>query len=514
MDHVTIQRQRTIADIEEMTGSVKVLNAKQVGKLDEQIVQQQLALETNEERRKNFMEGRGMTLGEKFTRRNAGLLRNEPVLKPGDTKSQQEQNDKVTEMVQKRVKVFQKEEQEQRDVLAQEEGTAFIRTRFFATPYQYESLVKVKKWMTDNPERYEANKDAVNAMYRDLYAASEVYGTYTTRGKAYMDIREDVNEQMRSGEISREEGRGMQHEIDRRFDRENERRTLIEHRLGMLMDSLRMLLRDGEVDGSIREFARVYMPVDRARAVQEVQRSAGHARSREDACRAGLLPIVQEMLKDTYEDKAPEEVARLAEQILSEDAAKLYLSYREGEEEWNQKLARKLVAEKVDTTVSSRPMVENIVREVVDHYYDTAMININVEDLFSMSDDQLMQSADMLEECGMTGEVVRSMENARIGYTSGRGSSYRELYKGTRHLNNDAVFLRSALIGQYAKKARMLWYVEAYKMGVLNADLVSRGDLGADMNDGSPKALIADVKKELAKCNSQIKALRKSYGQA
>ena len=131
-----------------------------------------------------------------------------------------------------------------------------------------------------------------------------------------------------------------------------------------------------------------------------------------------------------------------------------------------------------------------------------------------MSDEQLMDNADKLEECGMTGDVVRSMENAKIEYTRNKGSSYREVYRGTRHLDSDAVFLRSALIGQYAKKARMLWYVEAYKMGMLDADLVSRADAGAGIDGGSPQELLAGVKKELAKCNSQIKALKKSYGRA
>ena len=514
MDTVDIRKQKTIEEIQKMTDSVKMLSEKQIGRTDEQLVQQQLAFETTQERRRNFMEGRGMTVSPAFIRARARVLNHEPVLKRGDTKSQREQDEKVTEMFQKRFGEFRQEEQGLRDVFAQEDETAFIKARSFATPYQYESLVKAKQWMTGNPERYAANREAVDAIYRDLYAASEVYGTYTTKGKTYESIRLDLEDQMRARKISREEGRNMQLEVERRSDIENERKTLIEHRIGILMDSLGMLLRGREADGAVREFARAYMPADNAQAMHEVQRYAGHARSREDACRAGFLPVVQEVLRDTYEDRAPEEINRLAEQIISEDAANLYLSYREGEEEWNRKLAGKLVAEKVDTTASSRSMVENIVKEVVDRYYDTAMVNINVEDLFSMSDDQLMQNADMFEECGMTGEVVRSMENEQIRYTLGRGSSYRERYRGTRRLGSDAIFLRSALIGQYAKKARMLWYVEAYKMGILNADLVSRQDMGAGIDGGSPQALLAGVKKELANCNAQIKALRKSYGQA
>ena len=289
MDTADIQRQKTLEEIQKMTGSVKMLSEKQIGEMDERFVQQQLAFETTQERRKNFMEGRGMTVSPAFIETNARVINNEKVHSRGDKKSLRRQKDTYTEIFNDRYAQMNADRQELRDAFEQDEETSFIHARAFASAYQYDTLRDAKKWMTENPERYAANKKAVNAIYRDLYAASEVYGTYTTKAVTYDALYNDIEE--KKARMSPELVKQMHSEFDRRSDIEAARQRLVERRISLLTRALEELLRGREQNDMVKEVLREYMPMDYTNSEkEEMRRHAGGAREREEAGIAAVKP--------------------------------------------------------------------------------------------------------------------------------------------------------------------------------------------------------------------------------
>ena len=510
MDTAVIQKQKTIEEIQRMTGSVKMLSEKQIGRMDEQFVQQQLAFETTQERRKNFMEGRGLTVGRAFTKANARVINQEPVLKRGDTKSQRKLNKNATRMFQARASQLDAERQELRDAYAQNEETSFIHARAFASPYQYETLTKAKQWMTDNPGRYAANQKAVDAIYRDLYAASEVYGTYTAKALTYDSLQYDLQDQVRAGQMDRKTAREMQREYDRRAAVEETRQRLVERRLSLLSNALEMLLRGKEYPDMVKEVVRQYAPMDFTTSERdEMRRHAGGARNFEDESREALKPTLKKLINGYYNGGITTEksLEEMSEKLLRDEKDGLYLLYRAGDDAWNAQLAEQIFKRQYDNmsgayTSAAHPYVMD--------YYDRTLGQIDVGPYLSMSDEQLMEHATEFEKMGAAAEAVQSMEREFVRAETGGVMRTQDLYKEKNGLQGDKVFKKNALLAQIAKKARLLWYVEAHKMGVLSADVVSRADQAGGIT-GEPGAMLAAVQKELARCNALIESGKKSY---
>lgn len=507
MDMADIQRQKTLEEIQKMTGSVKMLSEKQIGEMDERFVQQQLAFETTQERRKNFMEGRGMTVSPAFIETNARVINNEKVHSRGDKKSLRRQKDTYTEIFNDRYAQMNADRQELRDAFEQDAETSFIHARAFASAYQYDTLRDAKKWMTENPERYAANKKAVNAIYRDLYAASEVYGTYTTKAVTYDALYNDIEE--KKARMSPELVKQMHSEFDRRSDIEAARQRLVERRISLLTRALEELLRGREQNDMVKEVLREYMPMDYTNSEkEEMRRHAGGAREREEAGIAAVKPFYIEKLKEdeNYNFYVANGLDKAVEQMLRESANKMYLLYREGDDAWNERLADWMYQKK-DGFIWTRHHTEQYVNE----FYDGPAREIDIEPYLSMSDQQLMEHASEFEQAGITASVIRELEQGMaLDRDPGVWMTMREAYKEDRGLSGDALFQKSALLALYAKKARLLWYVEAHKMGMLNARLVSREDQSEGIA-GNPDAMLAAVKKQLARCNAGIKSGKKRY---
>lgn len=249
----------------QMTGSIQTLSEEKIHAVTDQVIKDQIEREKVYDKRESFLAGNGYEVRAELSDQIKQAAAGEPLEKKPERKAKKAQKQQTLEMnrqIRVRYEAMREEmredEMEQRKMLEAKEFS-FVHSESFATFYQYETLGNARKWMLDNPEAYAQNKEAVDAIYKDMYIADEVYGAMSREARYY--------------EFMDKKGRAMATEVDRRVVMLSKRMTFVEHRLGVLSDALQMLLRGKQVSDTVKETLQEYTDKKKGRRRQRKPRS-------------------------------------------------------------------------------------------------------------------------------------------------------------------------------------------------------------------------------------------------
>lgn len=454
---------------------------EQVEQAGIQVVAQQLEFEKAQDWRKGFLAGNGLSAD--FVERTARVRGAEPVIKESDDKDQQKMYNKVTSKYEKARKRVDKNTRTIQKQKAKETGMTALRSKNMGLGGEYETLLKGRNMLLRRQREMGASdpmKSVLEKMYSDLYAACEVKASYTNQIFAYRSI-------LRDEDVAGNEE--MKEEVMRRLSVLEERQRLANDRSGDLLDGMNLLSMNEEERALLLEHASErakdmvltytnmfsiegWQTSRAAVARQEVTRTQDLKESR----RAKMHALVKEALSEMTEDVTDEAVDELMEE------KQRYMLASDTDEELNRSLA-KMIAHG-DEQVEDKEDVEAYKNAAAAH-----LIKIEefpVESFAAMGDAELMRHTDELAELQVVSDAL--MQNRKVllpaeGEWDKRGrfyGQYRELevdYMMKRdEINPRLLDIKLRFIDAVAKKARMLWYVEAYKLGQLNAGMIAPED--------------------------------------
>lgn len=529
MDHIQeekrIRQQQIRQQIEQMTNSVQMLSDKEAYGVADELVREQMGRETVYMKRENFLEGRGYVPGDQLSGRIKGAAPGEPIEKEPENKAQKKMNRQIRKQYNASKKQLQADEREQRQAFAQDVKYSFIHTQSFASPLQYDVLVDAKKWMMENPEAYAKNKEAVDAMYKDLYIADEAYGALSREARYYADVFGNVRSD-----------REMELELDRRISLLHDRQSFLGSRLETLSSGLKSLLKEKKADDLVKETMREYTTnVDPMDWQRKVQAGAGNLRTEKERRLHMIDALTHHLTEKTGEEKA-KEIA------LKSDAFRAQMFIREETTEenktWNQDVAelvslRNLEKEKKAASESLSEEEDNRMRELIRNMMNDAFDDLREEmgddpmkfiEKYRASDEDLVRDMDQLTALGQKLQHTSDLSK----YTTDRsgGTTIMAAYEEEHQLNDTKFRAMSLMLQQLATRARWLSYIYACQEGTLKADMIIPGDqsgLPMIQKDAQGEitneeevlgALIEKAEKRLAMADQQMKMWIEQYKEA
>lgn len=254
MDHR--QEKKVIKQIDKMTRSVKQHKEEEIYAITDQLIQDQARREEVYYGRKEFLDANYAShtkaLSGRVERAAVGKpFENEPENKAQKSSTQKSStNYMLREKFKEKKNAGRRAERRKRKTLEKNEKFKFIKSKSFATEYQYEPLANARGWMLKNPEAYEKNKETVDAIYKDLYAICEVYGKMSWECQYYQDVTKDPA-------ATKE----VRQEADRRLAVLSERVRFVTERIASLSDALLFLLQGKNITDLTKETLQEYMDI-------------------------------------------------------------------------------------------------------------------------------------------------------------------------------------------------------------------------------------------------------------
>lgn len=510
-----IQRDRVKQQIEQMTGSVRMLKEKEINAVTDQLIREQMGREEVYERRKNFLEGRGHTLGDRFEERITDAQIGEPIEKEPQDKAQKKMNRQIRRQYNASKRRFSRDERAQRRLYARDEKYSFIRTQSFATVYQYDILADAKKWMMENPEAYARNREAVDAMYRDLYIVDEAYGALSRQSRYYSDTYQEV-----------ESDRAMAREVDRRVTLLHDRQTFLQNRIQTLCDGLKALLRGEEVVDAVKETMQEYQNVgltgqqqqEKARYAEE----ATHFGTISDNIKDALIPEIMRCraaLEERmgWQRSTPEELAEYAREVYPSSAGRAQNFVDLEDAETITKAAKVIVyrasetrnAEKDDLNadVETRTEAMRYIQEFTTGSMD-AMLRVMGDDpaafveRYRQSDDLLLHDRDQFEMLGYRLQHASDLMKGYKDIVNGSGDELiGDVYMREHNLTAEKIGAMRQMLYALSRRARFLSLTRAYRAGVLTADMLNSAErygIGQYEGDELVEQAMDKAKRQLA----------------
>lgn len=509
-----IQRDQVKQQIEQMTGSVRMLKEKEINAVTDQLIREQMGREEVYERRENFLNGRGHTIGDSFAGRVARAGIGEPIEKEPQDKAQKKMNRQIRKQYNASKRRISRDERAQRRSYARDVKYSFIRTQSFATGYQYDILADAKGWMMENPEAYARNREAVDAMYRDLYIADEAYGALSRQSRYYSYAYQEV------------EDRAMAREVDRRMDLLHDRQSFLQHRVQMLCDGLKALLRGEEVVDAVKETMQEYQNVglteqqqqEKARYAEE----ATHFGTISDNIKDALIPEIMRCraaLEERmgWQRSTPEELAEYAREVYPSSAGRAQNFVDLEDAETITKAAKVIVyrasetrnTEKDDLNadVETRTEAMRYIQEFTTGSMD-AMLRVMGDDptafveRYRQSDDLLLHDRDQFEMLGYRLQHASDLMKGYKDIVNGSGDELiGDVYMREHNLTAEKIGAMRQMLYALSRRARFLALTRAYRAGVLTADMLSateRYGIGQYEGDELVEQAMDKAKRQLA----------------
>jgi len=522
MDDQTMLEQRQKQhqmQIDQMISSVEAVREQDIDTVGEQVYLRQLEFERTREMRRSKLEGEGEQLSRAFVDRTA--LVDQPVIQRGDTKSKRSMQKDVTKKYKKARSLLAADETEQRRQYATGEvpqemkekaaGSELIHTSSFSTSFHYENMLEARKYMHRYPESYQENKAAVDAMYRDLHVTMEVLGAYTAQMRSYADLQSD-EEIANSPEMFRE--------VSKRMDSLYQKVQMFEHRETLLLTGIKNLL-EGNVPGDdVRDFLRAY--TDRALYSPEEIANTKEQASKARVFTSGKREITKALLRQKLTDKRaangeePLSEAQLTEQVndlLASETGRSMVLIREDDNAWNEKVADAILLGAGNKTKATEEQYSKLSKELAMFSFDR-LRELNIESFIKMSYTELMKHKDEIEELGYMSQRASDLAKAKV-YEEGVGlskdKSIKTAYFETNGVKEATFTALQTLVQNLAGKARMLWYIEAYKEGINLREVMTAGELDTQSPQAGNEELLQWAERRLEAVNRYIKLAVDKY---
>lgn len=514
-----VQQERIKQQIEQMTGSVRMLSEKEAFAVTDQLVREQMGREETYNKRENFLAGRGYTISARLSERITQARVGEPIEKKPEDKAQKKMNRKIRKQYQASKKQLSRDEREQRRFYAQDEKYSFIRTQSFATGYQYDILADAKKWMTENPEAYAQNKEAVDAMYKDLYIADEAYGALSRESRYYVDAYEEVRSD-----------RAMAHEVDRRVTLLHDRQSFIQTRIQTLSDGLKSLLRGEQVDDIIKETMQEYKDIgpteqqqrEKAVYVEGAQRFGTYA----ERLRQALIPeIIRQRValeeRMGWKRSTPEQLAEYAKDVYPSAEGRVQNVANPEDAEQVARVAKVIVYRRSEATNAERSDLQadaELTLEVTQSIQEFSTGNLDAVrrvmgdnplefmEKYRNSDDLLLRDRDQFEMIAQATQHVSDLMKTYKVVSDGRvgDETIREAYLRERQITFGTISAQGKVLYELARKARFLSLIRAWQAGALTADVITEPDRYG-VNPNLPEDEL--VKKVVERAERQLAAM-------
>lgn len=480
-----IQKERVKQQIDQMTRSVKTLNEKEIKGVTDQLIRDQMGREEVHFKRENFLQGNGHTLYKGLSDRIEHAAVGTPIEKKPENKAQKKMNRRIRRQYNAMRKEMRADETAQRRELEQEEKYNFIHSESFASPYQYDALADARNWMMENPEAYAQNKEAVDAMYKDLYIADEAYGAMVREARYYqfMDKQGDA---------------AMEREADRRSNVLSDRLVFLEHRLNSLSAGLKALLRGTETSDLVKETLQEYKDIGPT-GQQEQEKAVyveGVARysTMVGRIKQALIPEIMKqraVLEERmgWKRSTPEELEKYAQDVYSsaEGRAQNFADVEDAEQVtkvaklivYRASEARKAEKGELKADVEASTEAMKYIQEFTTGNMD-AMLRVMGDDplafveKYRKSDELLLHDRDQFELLGLRMQHASDLMKTYNDIVNGNGNELiRDTYVREHNITADKLGAMRNMLYSISRKARFLALIQAYKEGVLTADMLS-----------------------------------------
>ena len=481
------------------------MSDEQIEESGRALVQQQYEFEQEREWRKNLLEQTGMQFSPGFVERTARVAGHEPLLKRSDDKDQQEMYDKVTKKAAKQKKRIDKENKKLQKDQAQHWASASIRANSLSSEAQYNMLEAARGALYQARRKNLKDSAVFERMYRDLYAACEVNASYANQIRAYGLAMGDE-------EILKDEA--LRAEVDRRLGVLYEQQRLAEGRVQDIFGAMRLLERmsseknfdPGSVTDREKEVLKQYKSLPAAgwddSRIDAIERQAGFAKELQAQKREKMRTLVKERLQagmgegEVAEDKFVDAILNVNRQ---------YLFASQQDEEFNRRLADQIVHKYEEREGIKDALV---LQDAMTDYYDRLRA-LDLDRYSAMSDAELMRHVDELAEFEITFQTAQ-----KFGLVSAPGQrvQMREDYCKKNGIHSDVLQTREMLSMYLSKKARLLWYLQAYKFGVLNGDLIDPMDAWTGLDPETPPFRMLDpIQKSFLMCRMGLESWTKVF---
>lgn len=481
------------------------MSDEQIEESGRALVQQQYEFEQEREWRKNLLGQTGMQFSPGFVERTARVAGHEPLLKRSDDKDQQEMYDKVTKKAAKQKKRIDKENKKLQKDQAQHWASASIRANSLSSEAQYNMLEAARGALYQARRKNLKDSAVFERMYRDLYAACEVNASYANQIRAY-------GLSMGDEEVQKDEA--MREEIDRRLGVLYEQQRLAEGRVQDIFGAMRLLERmsseknfdPGSVTDREKEVLKQYKSLPAAgwddSRIDAIERQAGFAKELQAQKREKMRTLVKERLQagmgegEVAEDKFVDAILNVNRQ---------YLFASQQDEEFNRRLADQIVHKYEEREGIKDALV---LQDAMTDYYDRLRA-LDLDRYSAMSDAELMRHVDELAEFEITFQTAQ-----KFGLVSAPGQrvQMREDYCKKNGIHSDVLQTREMLSMYLSKKARLLWYLQAYKFGVLNGDLIDPMDAWTGLDPETPPFRMLDpIQKSFLMCRMGLESWTKVF---
>lgn len=459
----------------------------------EQIVGEELESEKMNEWRENFLENNPSVFGDGFVERTARVMEHEPVISRSDNKDEQAMYDKVTDKYKKSRKKVDKEnkkrqkqikkEQQNRQKEQEKEWERRIKNgenierKDFSIPVQAKNLFAA--------DQYEILKEAGNALYqaklkkgaasqesialeaiyRKLYAASEVEASFMNELRAYAGLLDDK-------EIKKDAL--MQAEVRRRIEVLQQQRRLAEIRRRDLIGAMRVMAKvadgariaEGELSDRQKEVLRQFYKSASVTGQDRVAgQMAGATRELETETEEELRQLVSAKLRESgalQEGEALDE--KTWERLLSDN--RHYVMAPELDDTCKERLVTQLVHFLQGTETEDD---QNLKRDVIGAYSDM-LLSFDAEPyvkLFEQGDfNGLMRAMKDLAKFEFIDAHAQSYDRF-IGRTGVREQKWDLTEQDGIGMDEQFLILyKGKILSELSAVARALWEQEADKRGI------------------------------------------------
>lgn len=559
-----MQKEQVRKQIDEMTRSVtmKGHSEEEIETATHQILAEQMAREEVLEKRQNFLDGKGHTLGDQFKwhvqQAQTPSLEQQPKelikerskihrkanreIRKKNEKIQAENdalknlNSQVNEWYEDMRSTTAPEEAVARQTLETDEKYNFIHSNTFITEYQYEAFATARQWMMENPENYLENKEAVDAMYKDLFLTAEVVAAVTREARYYQFIpgtdkfQEKVENHRKNPAQDRAIG-WIGRDVEHRAFLLGEKVNFLSKKYQELYGGLCAILKGKKVNESGHALVREYKDI----GMSKLQGQEGAKNV--EAERARRLHMIDSLRSSLTEKVGTEE----AEKILQSDTARAQMFIREETSEenksWNQDvtelvLLRNLEKEKGSSGGLSKEedaRLRGLVRNVMGDAFDELRGTMGDDPLayvekYQASDDVLVQDMDRL--CALALKLQHTSDLSKYTTVPKGKTTIMAAYEKQHKLDDRQFRAMSLMVQQLATKARWLSYIRAYQTGNLTPEMVIPGDsngLPQLKRDGQGEitngeevinALFQKAEQRLAMADRQLKTALSQYKEA
>lgn len=452
MDNQTIG-QRSLTREEEYKRMWKShVSDEQIEQNEQRILDTQLGEEEIIEWRANFLKQSGKEFSDDFVSRTALVRSHEPVIRESDDKDRQKMYDKVTKKYGKARKKRQKQVRTLQ--FARAVGGYVMPANQIWNVKQYDTVADAANMIYDEfkfKERSGEDLDALKSMYANLRIGCELEASYDNQIISYEMLLKDK-------EVLTKED--MREEVDRRLAVLRQRKELA----GKWVSDLSRAIRQA----TNQDMSYTDEQLNRERDTRMVERFFGKRLGRQTEASPADVVAVQQ--RD-------------------------YIKSFRGSEE--------LRTEKEQSTVKERQETEEWVRS----YYDD-LNALSIEKYAVMGNRELMRNMRAIQEIGAIAGKMKTVGDRELAVQRTRNAHETILgdYCDAHGEDGMLMSLKLELAKRCSKKARLLWYMEAFRCDKLTADDILPEDRWFDeTHKPETEDMFSGLSGEIAGCNAGLR---------